>query len=292
MKQYKLAEGLDAAKKHTVQVFKVTEDNWDGKLKSTFTFGGLRLDSGGFDLAPRASSRRLEFIGDSDTAGWCADGSPDDSGKGKYEDAYVTWAQQIARSFGADPMVEAVSGWGVTKASTPIQTVLNNYGSFNPDLTWNYSTWTPDAIVLLIGPNDESDKSTLTDLNITGQGFIKQYTGLLDMLVENYKSATVPPKIIHVCGGSGNGLDPCGDIQKANAQFNKMQPASGMKGYYTSITKANWKLINGPNGKGTSKYNGCDSHYSSKGHEVLAGDILPQIQKVMGWTTVGDAVVV
>merc|ERR1712216_578275 len=94
-----------------------------------------------------------------------------------------------------------------------------------------------------------------------------------------------PPKIIHVCGGSLNGFDPCDDIQKANQQFNteQEQSGSGMKGFYTSITKEHWNMINGPNGKGKSAYNGCDGHYNEKGHAVVAMDILPQIQKIMGW---------
>ena len=46
-----------------------------------------------------------------------------------------------------------------------------------------------------------------------------------------------------------------------------------------SITKAHWHEIN----KRGSGYLGCDSHYSPKGHAVLAADIAPQLAKVMGW---------
>ena len=45
--------------------------------------------------------------------------------------------------------------------------------------------------------------------------FIKAYLSLLNMVAANYKHAAVAPKMVHVCGGSLNGLDPCGDIQKA-----------------------------------------------------------------------------
>ena len=53
---------------------------------------------------------------------------------------------------GAEAMVEAVSGWGVTSASYPIQKVLDLYGSFNETVYWDYSSWTPDAVVILSGP--------------------------------------------------------------------------------------------------------------------------------------------
>lgn len=281
MTQIKLAENLDAGKAHTLEVFKVTEG--DGVM----SFGGFALDAGQFGSVPKAATRRLEFIGDSDTAGWCADGSASTGDKEtKFEDGYVTWAQQLARSLGAEPMVEAVSGWGVTKSSHPIQDVLNDvYPSSKA--SWDYSKWTPDAVVILIGPNDEL-KAT------TQNSFVKQYKNLLDMVATNYKNAKTPPKVIHVCGGSLNGFDPCDDIQTANTQFNQEQEqsGSGIKGYYTSITKAHWNMINGPHGSGRSQYNGCDGHYNEKGHGVLAADILPQVQKIMGWQAPAESIVV
>ena len=60
-------------------------------------------------------NRRIEFVGDSDTAGWCADGKPRQNydTAHKYEDARKTWAAQLAESLRAEVMVEAISGWGV-----------------------------------------------------------------------------------------------------------------------------------------------------------------------------------
>jgi hypothetical protein len=59
-----------------------------------------------------------------------ADGSPStNDNPDTYEDAYQTWAQQIARNVSADVMVEAVSGFGVTKKSSPIQV---NYYTLAP----------------------------------------------------------------------------------------------------------------------------------------------------------------
>ena len=67
---------VSAAGTHTLEFFKVTEDNTKKGDKGTMSFGGFSLTGGGsFGPAPASSGRRLEFIGDSDTAGWCADGS-------------------------------------------------------------------------------------------------------------------------------------------------------------------------------------------------------------------------
>ena len=78
-RSYTLASGLSAGSWHEVSTYKVSEDNTfkgtEGALKLhavTSSNGEIRRTK------PRggAKPRRLEFIGDSDTAGWCADGKP------------------------------------------------------------------------------------------------------------------------------------------------------------------------------------------------------------------------
>lgn len=57
-----------------------------------------------------------------------------------------------------------------------------------------------------------------------------------------------------------------------------------MRGFYTSTTRAHWKMVNADGGK--SEYNGCDGRWTScgpKGHEVVTADIRPQLEKIMGW---------
>jgi hypothetical protein len=92
--------------------------------------------------------------------------------------------------------------------------------------------------VILIGPNDEvpmmaGQQPPLDGGSRGGSKFIKDYLQLLTQVAKNYKGVPVPPKIVHVCGGSLNGLDPCDDIRTANKQFNMM--GLGLKGFYTTI---------------------------------------------------------
>ena len=261
---------------HTVVVRKVSEDNSQKSAKGVLGFGGIEITGGNsklfsFGARPEPALRRIEFIGDSDTAGWCADGSPSTGDNAdKYEDAYQTWAQQIARNVSADVMVEAVSGYGVTKSSSPIQAVLDNTLGFDNSLAWDYTKWVPDAVVILIGPNDEesilsssSSSSNKTAPELKSSKFIAAYLQLLDMVATNYKAAPTKPKIVHVCGGSLNGLDPCSDIQAANRQFNdKSSTNHGLTGYFTTITTEHWDLINGKgHGSGKTPNNGCDGPY-------------------------------
>jgi len=306
---YELAKGLPAGE-HTITVWKATEDNVEANSDSLSTkgemaFGGFTSD-GSFGEPPARPKRRLEFIGDSDTAGWCADGSPSTGDTpNKFQDSYQTWASQLATHFEAELMVEAVSGWGVGEirpASTesngglgahPIQSILDYTNGGAESQKWDYSSWTPDAVVILIGPNDESDVTAPFSSNVTapkalkGKSFVAAYLSLLTQIAKNYKNASPPPKIIHVCGGSLNGFDPCSDIQTANDQFNK-ETKTGLKGFFTTITKPTWEKINGcKNGmnkcSGKTKYNGCDGHYNHDGHAMVAGEIAPQVKKVLGW---------
>jgi hypothetical protein len=74
----------------------------DGNMhvSGTALFHGFELSSKNAGVLPPAPrlQRRLEFIGDSDTAGWCADGSPSGAydTAHKYENAHETWAAQLA----------------------------------------------------------------------------------------------------------------------------------------------------------------------------------------------------
>lgn len=310
---YPLATGLNPQQPHQIEVFKVSEDNTFGKGPP----GVLRLHSvqtDGTIVRPThvaAAPRRLEFIGDSDTAGWCADGKPGGSDRpNRVEDAYVTWARQLAHKLqvvDGEVMVEAISGYGVTKHSGRLQDWYTSTLAFAPSAPrWNFSTWVPDAVVLLIGPNDESTAGTIKGMapieraSVEGaeagdageemsrlvrsddemSNFVKSYLELCHVVASSYASAPTPPKLVHVCGGSINGLDPCDDIQKASTHFNKHWRSSATRSYYTSITTAHWHQIN----RGSGGYSGCDSHYGPRGHGVLAADIAPQLAQIMGWS--------
>ena len=131
----------------------------------------------------------------------------------------------------------------------------------------------PDAVLILIGPNDYTSIKRPTDAN-----FIARYTELLNYVDRAYGTADRPPIAIHVCGGSGNGFDPCDNIWRASEQWN-INRSSAIRSFYVSISKRAWKKIN----SGSALYNGCDGHYSHAGHTVLAGEVLPDIRKALGW---------
>eukprot|EP00756_Hemistasia_phaeocysticola_P046238 Hpha_TRINITY_DN20012_c0_g1::TRINITY_DN20012_c0_g1_i1::g.147825::m.147825 len=269
-----IATTLDPAGTHTVMLTKVSEDNSMDGESGVLKFHGFvahPADTASFVAVPPLPERKLEFIGDSDTAGFCTDGKPGGGDSdNKFEDSTETWAAQLAAALGAQTMVEAVSGWGVTKKSTPIQPLLPYADGIGGKHRWDSSQWVPDAVVILIGPNDYVDTDPKASV------FIRDYTELLSYVNSSY-SQHAAPKVIHVCGGSGNGFDPCANIEKASNEWNAK--GSSISSHYVAMNKSVWNTIN----KGTTKYNGCDGHYSPNGHHLLEQDILPAVKGILKW---------
>eukprot|EP00927_Polykrikos_kofoidii_P050333 TRINITY_DN44245_c0_g1_i1.p1 TRINITY_DN44245_c0_g1~~TRINITY_DN44245_c0_g1_i1.p1 ORF type:complete len:483 (-),score=68.27 TRINITY_DN44245_c0_g1_i1:30-1421(-) len=265
LSSFVLADGLVDGE-HSVVLWKVTEDTTSECTEESAAFGGFTATQ--FLSAPAPRVRRFEFIGDADTTGWCVDGNKTSGDeRTKTQNAWKTWAAQLARDLNADFVAEAVSGIGVK--DWPIQTYLANTLPFCNESAWNSSRQQiPDAVVLLIGPNDNNPES---------KEFAEAYTQLMEDVVSLYKGAVTPPKIIHVCGGSMNGFDPCKTIKAANSRFN-VNRSDAFKGYYTSMSKDSWDTINSD-----SKYQGCGSHYNEKGHEVLKNEIIDQVRNIVGW---------
>jgi len=290
---YAVVSGLEPSQSHRIELLKITEsfELMLQKQKALMTqglsvavghprdaaeglmqFGGFAGDEGvQWGPAPPEAARRLEFIGDSDTTGWCVNGSWI---KGQlrplpYEDASLTWAAQTARTLGADMMVEAIAGWGVTRYSVGMMQAVYPYTNGVNESEWGFGS-VPDAVVLLMGPNDQRllPPRLAPDL-------ISQYGQLLDMVASKYPT-TVP--LINVCGGSINGLTVCGDVSNASQAFN--QHHQRVQSHYVSISESTWhKLNSAPVGQ----YKGCEGHYSEKGHAVLSTELVPQIKDVLQW---------
>ena len=52
-------------------------------------------------------------------------------------------------------------------------------------------------------------------------------TGVLELLADRYQQSPVPPKLINVCGGSINGLDPCEEIAAVVKTYNSNNEKGG-----------------------------------------------------------------
>ncbi len=154
-----LAEGLDAAQEHTIEVRKRTNAR-----SSTAGVGRLVLMDGTILEPEKPKERLIEFIGDSLTVGYVAakDGKTATAWSTTTEDVTKTYCPQIAQAFDAEYQVVAISGRGVVRNNggdgnvvfPDIYRELDTYN--NPGVAYDFALQ-PDVIVINLGTNDESD---------------------------------------------------------------------------------------------------------------------------------------
>ena len=170
-----LASGL-AAGNHTIELVRRTEA-WVGDVQ----FRGFTATGGQMLAAPTPSTRRIEFIGDSITAGYGNEGtSPSQHFTTQNENAYLAYGSVTARALGADQFTIAWSGKGVIRNydGSTTELVPNLYPRILPyDTTnlWNPAQWTPHVVVINLGTNDFAvDVPNKTTFTTGYSNFVKQ----------------------------------------------------------------------------------------------------------------------
>ena len=183
---YTLSKGLDKDKEHIVTLVRSTEG-----MAGISEFKGFVLEEGGKLIAPpQDKKRRLEFVGDSITAGSINLGPYNDKNFFLPEDGNMSYAPILSRLLDADWSVIARSGGGV----------IHNYGDPWPsdkalaidrygwtffyntvskdNLEWDSRKFPVDAVIVAIGGNDFTDprrKPTQTE-------FCAAYNALLQKI--------------------------------------------------------------------------------------------------------------
>jgi len=147
-----LASGLKNTN-HTVQLFKLSNNT-----SYTFFYGFELADGSTVLEAKPLPKRKIEFYGNSITAGHGVDVLPgqNDSGNPEYFNNYWTYAARTARHFNAQYSCIARSGVGVMVSWFPI-IMPEMYDRLNPEDStskWDFSTYTPDVVVINLFQND------------------------------------------------------------------------------------------------------------------------------------------
>lgn len=151
-----LASGL-ASGTHYVEIRQKTEAQ-----NCTSRFRGFQIEGSPATL-PVASSRRIEFYGNSITCGYgILDSVASNPFSVKTEDESRTFAAQASQALGAERRTVCWSGKGVVQnygrdtlnPTLPMlyQRILAN----DPNHLWDFSGWTPQVVVINLGTNDFS----------------------------------------------------------------------------------------------------------------------------------------
>jgi len=151
---YKIRSKMKDAR-HSITIFKRTE-GYIGRV----IFHGLELSPGAKLLAPPPRlSRRIEFIGDSITAGLDLMKIGVGASSIACENFYHTYAALTARAFNAEVVGITYSGNGVhTNAGGGKKDVLpivySRIITHDPESKWDFGKWKPQIVVINLGAND------------------------------------------------------------------------------------------------------------------------------------------
>ncbi len=288
----------------TFSLFKISEPNWaafDAEKQNflefvSFSFVSVsrslvrdevpvvtRTTRTPEDVAVRASSvprRRIEFLGDSLTAGYCNLCHQTDPSlpPGYMQESFAaSWAHLTCTRFGAECHTEAWSGRGL------VRNCCGNNGTLMPVIysralataadqfvlpgsaaqvsnQWQFSSFVPDAIVINLGSNDFSGP----DLNPAfNQSFYEGYEALLFFIKSVY--APFEPTIFLACGPVVALEGYCGDVLKLIG--NRAVPNLHFLDHRKVLTPATT----------------CCNHPDAHAHEVMAAIAISTIALVMGW---------
>ena len=183
-----LASGLRPGA-HELFLIRETEGNG-----ANSEFSGVVLADGGTLSKTAVSNRRLEFIGDSISAGaW-------DRGMGDYvdqQDGSMAFGPQLARLLKAEYMVTATSGEGVMlnyseRRDSTVKSVHapSDYVRMFRDAAkpaWNFKQFQPQAVIIAFGTNDFTDPEQAP----TQEEFQRAYTRLIRLVWANNPQAAI-----------------------------------------------------------------------------------------------------
>lgn len=178
-----IIEGL-SNKRHRVEVIKVTESDTPLLFDSLVLFGKEAM----LNKPPLNSPRRIEFIGDSMTAGYGVLANNTETAYNTYQqDGTYSYAYLTAERFGADARYICISGKGI---------VCNCEGNYEDVKTGEYYNrqtrlggvcndgWEPQVVVINIGTNDCCG-------NAGDKEFVSAAKSLLAKVRERYKDAHI-----------------------------------------------------------------------------------------------------
>ena len=272
-KTYQVVKDLPAGT-HVVTLTRRTEPQVGVSQLKAFTF-----PNGGKLLAPPAeTSRHIEFVGDSEIAGYgieCA--SKDDSFTAATENELLTYPELVAAQLHAESHNLAYSGKGVSRNELGGG---DKYGAYYPQAVpraeataWDFS-WKPDVVWVALGANDYDPGPNGDRPAPTSQSFTAAYRALLDVI----RAKNPEAKIVLVVQAFVNDDYPAG----YNAR--------------TSIRNALQTLVNEHKAKGDANVllaelpqatdgdlTGCDSHPNPALHAKLAPIVAAKIAEITGW---------
>lgn len=269
-----LAENLPAGN-HKMLLVRSTE-GYMGLTK----LRGFELDDGASLTKPDAlKTRRLEFVGDSITAGAKNDGELKDNNYNDIEDNDQAYGPKVSRMLDADYSIVAKSGEGVVHnwadpwPSNQVHTADRYVWTMYSDkksgehAMWDAKDFPIDATIIAMGTNDFSKPAQHSP---TQEEFVAGYVNLIKVIrqVNPGKKIICTEPVPNWVGKRGR--------QWVEAAVKKVQ-AEGMKDVYFIPINEKTPLLQ------ESDYAHDSTHPLQSGHDKIANYLKDKIAAIMGW---------
>eukprot|EP00928_Gymnodinium_smaydae_P044250 TRINITY_DN29524_c0_g1_i1.p1 TRINITY_DN29524_c0_g1~~TRINITY_DN29524_c0_g1_i1.p1 ORF type:complete len:409 (-),score=51.62 TRINITY_DN29524_c0_g1_i1:396-1577(-) len=235
LRTIRLCSDLDPKTEHDVVIFKSTEAMFSSIVPSPNYVTFHRFTSSmplAFLDPPKLGPRKLEFLGDSITAGFCnlCPQMPLKKSKwsasehlrsgvenGPLDEAFIkSWATLICQKLDAECHSAAWSGYGMAINCCGGNTLMSDvwkrtlatvtsaddsdpHGTM-PDNLWNFSSWKPDGVVINLGTNDN-----LIHRPQIIEAYKATYLNLVLQAAKDYGTRT---RFFLACGPMDNGYCP------------------------------------------------------------------------------------
>ncbi|MFA6288335.1 MAG: SGNH/GDSL hydrolase family protein [Opitutaceae bacterium] len=258
---YPVASGLSGGT-HTAELVKRTEF-----FAGVTQVKGFQLAAGAKLLPTPARAHRIEVIGDSISCGYGNEAAgKDENFSNATENAWLAYGAVAAREVDADYVCVAWSG----KKLWPNNSILEYYERTLPDASskWDFSTWTPDVVVINLGTND------FGKANPDEAGWVAAYVDFIKQIRSRYPKAAVycavgtmmsnwPP------GGRMARTTILGYLAKVIEQANA---DGGQK-----VRLIDFGVQNQANGLG------ANWHPSAKTHALMGAQLAKTLKTDLGW---------
>ncbi len=257
----------------TVRLIKLSECamSWIG-VKSLITDGTI--------VPTPEAKHKIEIIGDSITCGYGVDDEvPEHHFVTATEDFTRAYAYKTATALGADYSAFSISGYGIisgyTEGETPIteQTIPQYYESLGfsygtlcgekpQNIKWDFSSFTPDLIIINLGTNDASYCKNIEERN---SAYSDGYVEFLKKVRKNNPN----PEILCILGIMDERL--CETLEKTVSRYTE---ETGDSNISTLMFKAH---------DGTLGY-AADWHPTEKTHDAAAERLIERVKSILSYS--------
>ncbi len=272
-----LASGLPQGA-HRVELYRRSE------TQTGYTqFLGYDLEGGTLLPPPLPAPHRIEFVGDSQPAGFGIEGvGPDCPGPdwaAQYENFHRSLSARLGEILDADLHGTIYSGKGfVRNISRPdketMPAIYPRANPVDPTSVWDFSRFVPDVIVVMMGGNDFALGQPVDD----GPAPLADFTAAVRGMVATFRAHSPQAYVFLALSPSVSDEAPATTMSRTNLKiaFDAIasEHAAAGDGRLYSVA---------PPVAAESELTGCDGHGSPAYHERVAQQLAVMVKARTGW---------